>query len=109
VRYFPPNRGFAGAPKETVIEVNSILDRNGSSLGEYLFAKKPLFLFRSLPPESEALPLKSYLVKKEFSALLGRAGSWYGKAGGSLQIHLGVGMTVQELINQGFLEEVTVT
>jgi hypothetical protein len=103
----PPNRGFAGTPVDNVIGVGSVVDRYGSDSGEFLYAGNPLFLFRSLPAGVQHLPHRFYEVKREFIAKLGRACSWYAQAGGSMLIDLGIGNTVQDLIDQGVLVEIT--
>ncbi len=72
----PPNRGFAGKPVDNIIGIGSVVDRYGTSLGEFLYAGNPKFLFRSLPADVQSLPHRFYEVKREFVAKLGRACSW---------------------------------
>jgi hypothetical protein len=103
----PPNRGFAGTPVDNIIGVGSVVDRYGSNSGEFLYAGNPLFLFRSLPVGAQQQPHWFYEVKREFIAKLGRACSWYAQPGGSMLIDLGIGNTVQDLIDQGILVEIT--
>jgi hypothetical protein len=93
----PHNRGFAGVPVDNIIGVGSVVDRYGSTSGEFMYAGNPPFLFRSLPAGVQQLPHRFYEVKREFIAKLGRACPWYAQPGAGMLIDLGIGNTVQDL------------
>jgi hypothetical protein len=50
---------------------------------------------------------KVYKVLKPFTANYGRTAPWFGKPGGAPQIDLGAGNSVQSLIDERILKDVT--
>jgi RHS repeat-associated protein len=105
VRYFPPNNGFLGSAAKSVLQVGQRIDRYGGSAVSRFFspAGTPLAA-RSLPPETAAQALRSFEVLKPLEVEAGTVAPWFGQMGMGTQYR--AGMTLSELLEQGFIKEV---
>jgi RHS repeat-associated protein len=105
VRYYPPNNGFLGKPTSVVLKAGTVIDRYGGSAASRFFspAGTPLAA-RALPPDTAAMPLRSFEVLKPITAEAGRAAPAFG---GGLGTQFRTSLALEELIQGGSLREIT--
>ncbi len=101
--YYPPNGGFEGVPDpSTLVRQGDLLNRFGYPGGYYLSPANVPAVMRSLPADTLAKPLYSYVVRQNFHVIGGRAAAWFSQPGGGMQYLTDV--TVQQLVDWGYLE-----
>jgi RHS repeat-associated protein len=105
VPYYPPNRGFSGAPGDATLVPGSIVDRYGGPGGSFLSPQGTPPWARSLPYGAETRPLNAYEVVKPIDVQAGKAAPWFNQPGGGTQYDLGQ-KTVQDLIDGGYLKPI---
>lgn len=103
---YPINRGFAGSSVTKTYPVGTELDRFGAETGGFLAEGNAPFWSRSLPDAVRNQPYKKYRVLQPFTAESGRAAPWFGKSGGALQVDLGEGRTIRDLLDAHIIEEI---
>lgn len=102
---WPPNNGFDGAINPTMLGVGIQIDRYGYPGGRFLSPIGLGYEERALAPGTkEVKPYFQYEVLIEFEVDEGLIAPWFGVVGGGNQYYLSGGMTVQDLIDGGFLE-----
>jgi RHS repeat-associated protein len=106
VPYYPANNGFLGATSTIDLQAGQIIDRAGGSAVSRFFspAGTPLAA-RALPPDVAGLPLRSFQVARPFGVQAGTVAPAFGQLGLGTQFR--TALPLQELLDQGFLLEVT--
>jgi RHS repeat-associated protein len=99
---WPPNRGFAGTPTETVVSPGVRLDRFGSEAGTFASPSGTPFPLRSLPADAAERTLYRYEVVKPIPGKLGPAAPAFGQPGSGMQIEFYDSM--QWLRDNGYLK-----
>jgi hypothetical protein len=101
---WPKNNGFKNTPKQTILEVETIIDRYGSPNGTYAAPQGTPLDARSLPPNTASeQTLYTYKVVKPLPALEGTTSRsfWFNTRGGGTQYKFD--FSIQQLINEGYL------
>lgn len=103
-----PN-GFesAGAKRPDWLEPGQRVDRFGGEGGQYAAPEGASWESRALPPHSVNQPYHAYEVAKPIPAYSGPAAPWFGHPGGGMQYYFGGRHTLEELLDNGYLVEVT--
>jgi hypothetical protein len=106
VPYYPANNGFLGGSRTVALQVGQIIDRVGGSAVSRFFspAGTPLAA-RALPVDLAGLSLRSFQVIQPFAAQAGIVAPAFGQLG--LGIQFRTDLPLQELLDQGFLQEVS--
>jgi hypothetical protein len=103
---WPPDNGFLGTPKNTLLQVGQTIDRYGGTEFSQFFAPSGLpFALRALPSTFASLPVSTYVVTQQFVVESGLTASWFGQTGLGIQFRSAT-MTLGELLSQGFLTQV---
>nr|WP_306173568.1 RHS repeat-associated core domain-containing protein [Limnobacter humi] len=110
--YWPPNRGFIGAPsKGSLLEGYEIsryggfVDESGvfHDFGTFVAPRDVPYPMRALPPGTDQKPFSVYRVVKEIHNVpSGPAASYFGEIGGGIQHELP--MPIEKLIESGHVE-----
>ncbi|MBC6316467.1 glycohydrolase toxin TNT-related protein [Listeria grandensis] len=108
---WPPNNGFSGAPKDTIIKEGSLLDRYGEPRGEFFSPKDVPYEMRALALHSDEANYYVYRVLNDFDAKGGVAAPWFDRPGGGTQYikyhSNGEAYTMKELIEEDLIEFVS--
>jgi Flp pilus assembly pilin Flp len=99
--FWPPNRGFAGAPTPTTLAPGTRIDRYGSEFGTFVAPQGTPFGMRALPAEAASSPLRAYEVIKPIPAKSGAAAPWFGQVGGGIQHEFS--QSIESLVKDGYL------
>ncbi|MEM8811310.1 MAG: glycohydrolase toxin TNT-related protein [Pseudomonadota bacterium] len=102
---WPPNDGFDGPRKQQTLEPGTKIDRYGSEKGQYLSPDGTPFEERALPPSSAKRPYRRYEVKKPTQVESGPTKPWFDQKGGGTQHKLPEDVSVQDLLDNGYLKE----
>ncbi|OJZ92000.1 hypothetical protein ASPFODRAFT_201825 [Aspergillus luchuensis CBS 106.47] len=111
---YPPNDGGKGCPQSKTLNKGQRLDRFGKKDGQYLADTDASYAQRSIPPnnlnkrDGPGNTVNNYWVFEvidSFDALESPIVPWFGQPGGANQWFVEQG--VQNLIDNGFLQEVT--
>jgi predicted ribonuclease toxin of YeeF-YezG toxin-antitoxin module len=109
---WPSNYGFLEeVPNEVTVNPSMILDRYGEPTGQFMANATDSYESRALAPHSETAKHYYYKPTEEFTMDAGTAAPWFGSNGGAtqyLKYHSnGELYTVQELIHDGLLDDIT--
>ncbi|GAA0086270.1 hypothetical protein UT300007_27090 [Clostridium sp. CTA-7] len=109
---WPSNNGFLEEiPNEVTVNPSMILDRYGEPTGQFMANATDSYGSRALAPHSEKAKHYYYRPTEEFTMDAGTAAPWFGSNGGAtqyLKYHSnGELYTVEELLHDGFLEDIT--
>ena len=98
-----PNAGFESSTRQTV-GAGTVLDRYGALTGRFLGQPGATISERGMAPGSQNMPYTQLRVIKPFDAQVGPAAGVndFGATGGAKQYL--PGRSIQQLIDQGFLE-----
>lgn len=102
--YWPPNRGFQGAPIAEELSVGARIDRYGHDGGTFLSPEGTPDWMRSLAPGTTAKPYNVYEVVNTIEVQSGKAAPWFNQVGGGTQYDLP--MSVSDAIAKGHLRRV---
>jgi Tuberculosis necrotizing toxin len=102
--YWPPNRGFQGAPIAEKLGVGTRIDRYGYEGGTFLSPEGTPTWMRSLAPGTTAKPYNIYEVTRPIEVQSGRAAPWFGQVGQGTQYELP--MSVTDAIAKGHIKRV---
>lgn len=104
--YYPPNNGFLGPTANQALAPGSFIDRFGGTAASRFFspAGTPLAA-RALPPDTAALPLRTFEVLRPLNVESGTVAPWFGQLGLGTQYR--TSLTLEEMLRQGLLREVT--
>jgi hypothetical protein len=102
---WPPNDGFSSDPINQTLDPGTQIDRYGSNFGRFLSPKGVSFEARSLPYDEMSTPYHVFEVLKPLTVQSGQAAAWFGEEGGAIQYV--TPSSVDDLINNGFLKEIT--
>jgi hypothetical protein len=102
--YWPPNRGFQGAPITEELAAGTRIDRYGYEGGTFLSPEGTPDWMRSLAPGTTSKPYNVYQVVKPVEVQSGKAAPWFGQIGQGTQYELP--MSVSEAIAKGHLKRV---
>jgi hypothetical protein len=83
------------------------LDRFGGPGGAFLSPAGAPWPTRALPPHTLTSPYHVYEVARPFPAYVGPAAPWFDQPGNGTQYYLGDRHNVDDLLNHGYLREVT--
>lgn len=105
---YPKRDGFRGKIKSKTLKRNTYIDRYGYSGGSFAAPIDTPYEERALPPGTkESRPYKVYKVLRAVKAETGKIAAAFGEEGGGIQYKFG--KPISELIDNGFLEEVSST
>jgi len=109
---WPVNNGaLEEVLNEVTVKPSMILDRYGEPSGEFIANATDSYESRSLAPHSETANHYYYRPTEEFTMDAGTAEPWFGSNGGATQYIKyhpnGEKYTVQELIDDGLLDDIT--
>lgn len=105
VPYFPTNNGFLFAPIRTFLQPGQLMDRfGGSALSRFFSPAGTAVAARSLPPATAGMELRTFEVLKALEVDSGLAAPAFGQFGLGTQYR--TTLTLQELVEQGFIREV---
>jgi len=99
---WPPNSGFADAPKVVNLQPGARIDRYGSNNGGFLSPAGTPFEQRALPNSSASSQFQTFEVVKPLPVNSGQVTPWFGQPGGGTQYQL-QRANVQQLIDEGYL------
>jgi hypothetical protein len=102
--YWPPNRGFQGAPVAEELGTGTRVDRYGYEGGTFLSPEGTPHEMRSLAPGTTSKPYNIYEVAKPIEVQSGTVAPWFGQIGQGIQYELP--MPVSEAIANGYLKRV---
>jgi hypothetical protein len=103
--YYPAANGFLGATSQGMLSVGTTVDRyGGTPLSRFFSPAGTPLAARSLPPDIAMQSLRSFKVVKPFTVETGRVAPAFGQIG--LGIQYRSTLTLDELLQQGFLQEV---
>ncbi|MFY1637737.1 LamG-like jellyroll fold domain-containing protein [Solwaraspora sp. WMMB335] len=102
---WPPNKGFQGGSRSTILKKGTRINRYGSEDGRYVSPVDVLFEQRALPIEKRFGVFHEYVVLRDTIVEAGTAAPWFGQAGGGTQYFLS--RKAHDLVRLGVLEEVT--
>jgi len=102
--YWPPNRGFQGAPITEELSAGTRIDRYGYEGGTFLSPEGTPDWMRSLAPGTTSKPYNVYEVVKPIEVQSGKAAPWFNQVGGGIQHELP--MSVSDAIAKGHLRRV---
>lgn len=101
---FPPNDGFAGRRRATVLKPGTIVDRFGRPTGKYLAPADSSYMGRSIPYDRLKMPYYRYEVVRPLRVATGRIGPWFDQPGGGIQYM--TSRPIAELVASGHLKQV---
>jgi nicrotizing toxin Mtb-like protein len=101
---FPPNDGFAGAPRTVRLKAGMVLDRYGHPGGRFLAPADASYMGRAVPYDRLRMDYYRYEVVRPLAVKSGRAAAWFDQPGGMLQYK--TAQPVQVLIDKGYLRQV---
>ena len=101
---YPSNDGFATVPVSTTLGRGTLIDRFGNPNGRFLAPAGTAFEQRALPASSTIEPYYQYKVLKPLPVEAGPAAPAFGQIGGATQYRLQGNLTVQNLIDGGFIK-----
>ncbi|QXT34429.1 TNT domain-containing protein [Sphingomonas sanguinis] len=102
--YWPPNRGFQGAPITEELATGARIDRYGYEGGTFLAPEGTPDWMRSLAPGTTSKPYNLYEVVHPIEVQSGKAAPWFNQIGGGTQYELP--MSVSDAIAKGHLRRV---
>jgi RHS repeat-associated protein len=104
--FFPPNNGFIGSTTKTTLQPGQTIDRfGGSDVSRFFSPADTPPAMRALPPGTAQLPLRTFEVLKPISVESGQVAPAFNQIGLGTQFRSN--MQLGELLEQGFLKEVT--
>lgn len=101
---WPPNNGFAGAPRVTVLKPGTQIDRFGWDGGRFVAPNGSSIAGRSLAPGTTEKPYKVFEVTNRLVVQEGSAAPWFGQPGGGVQYYLPA--SVEDLLNTGYIRRI---
>lgn len=101
---WPPNNGFHGAPKVTVLKPGTLVDRFGYEGGRFVAPNGTPITGRALAPGTTQKPYSVYEVTNRLVAQAGPAEPWFGEVGMGTQYYLPA--SVRDLIDAGYMRQV---
>jgi len=110
--HWPKNDGFInGSIVDIYVDEKMVFKRYGEPTGEFLGNSKDSFELRALPPNYYGSNEYYYRPTEKFEITSGNVAPWFGSVGGGVQYIKyktdGTRYTIQELLNLGFLEDIT--
>ena|GEM_PF-2315155 len=104
---WPTNDGFEGLATLRQLKPGEIVDRFGSpEQGQFMSPIGTSFEARALPPTSIDRTYYQYKVLKPLPVQEGKVASWFDQPGGGTQYKVDDDFDIQQLIDDGYLEEV---
>lgn len=102
----PNINGFVNGQSNLItLSKGSRIDRYGHPGGAFLSPKGTSYGARALKPGTkETSNYYVYEVIKPIEVHAGKIASWFGQIGGGIQYYLGMGKSVQQLIDDGYLK-----
>ena len=101
---WPPNNGFHGQPKVTVLKPGTHVDRFGYDGGRYVSPSGSSITGRALAPGTTEKPYSVFEVTNRLVVHAGPAEPWFGEAGMGTQYYLPA--SVGDLLDAGYLRRV---
>ena len=101
---YPPNNGFDGAPKNTVLQPGSQIDRYGGPNGKFFSDPGTPFGSRAMPGASAPSQYSVYEVLKPLNVQSGKIAPWFGQPGGGTQYMTKEGVVF--LLENGYLRKI---
>jgi RHS repeat-associated protein len=101
---WPPNNGFHGESKVTVLKPGTLVDRFGYEGGRFVSPNGTSITGRALAPGTTEKPYSVYEVTNRLVVRAGPAEPWFGEAGMGTQYHLPA--SVSDLMDAGYLRQV---
>lgn len=83
---WPPNDGCASPPQTKPLPVGTLIDRMGSEIGSWFYAKGESFAERSLPYAGRQLDYRMYRVLKPLAVRSCGGAPWFDQPGGARQL-----------------------
>jgi RHS repeat-associated protein len=102
---WPPNNGFHGAHRVTVLTPGTLVDRFGYEGGRFVAPNGTPIQARSLAPGSTGKPYTIYEVTNRLVVQHGPAEPWFGQSGMGIQYYLPA--SVRDLLDVGYLRQVS--
>ena len=101
---YPPNDGFLGIPKNSILRPGTKIDRYGTGRGSYFAPEGTPFGQRGLPLKSADGIYTRYIVMKPLPAQSGSTAPWFGQSGGGMQFK--AQMSAEDLLDGGYIEKI---
>lgn len=101
---YPPNEGFAHAPRIVTLARGTRIDRYGLPTGRFLAPAGTSYEARSVPYDKARMEYHRYVVTRPFSVQTGRIATWFDQRGGGIQYR--TEKPVRQLIDEGHLRKV---
>jgi hypothetical protein len=101
---FPPNEGFARAPRIVTLPRGTRIDRYGLPSGRFLAPAGTSYEARSVPYDKARMEYHRYAVVRPFPVQVGRIAAWFDQRGGGIQYR--TEKPVRQLIEEGYLRQV---